>query len=118
MTDQQQQYPHIDDSLLQPVEASREEFDGLLEELRTEVSLADAEAALVDSARHNEADVVRAILTVYPHAIHSALDAHRNSPLHMAAANGHVVRLVAGILLFYQQSAAMSCLRPLPLLCA
>ena len=93
MTDQQY---HTD--MLRPIEASQEEFDDLLEELRTEVSRADAEAALVDSARHNEGDVVRAILTVYPplspasngNTVVNCTDDHRNTPLHMAAANGHV----------------------------
>jgi hypothetical protein len=76
-------------SWLAPVDASQEEFDSLVQELRTDVSRQEAEEALIDSARHNEGDVARAILTVYPDSIH-CVDAHQNSPLHMAAANGHV----------------------------
>ena len=75
--------------LLKPTESSQDEFNSLVEELRTELTEADAASELVDAARFNEVDVVRAILTVYPQTINCA-DTHQNTPLHMASANGHV----------------------------
>ena len=77
------------DDLLTPRELSLDEFNGLLDQLRTDLTEADAAVELVDAARFHDADVVRAVLTVYPQSINFT-DDHANSPLHMAAANGHV----------------------------
>ena len=76
-------------TLLKPTELSQDEFNGLLEQLRTDLSEADAQVELVDAARYNDGDVLRAVLTVYPTTI-DCTDDHQNTPLHMAAANGHV----------------------------
>ena len=76
-------------TLLQPTELSQDEFNGLLEQLRTDLTQADAQVELVDAARYNDSDVLKAVLTVYPQAI-DCTDNHENTPLHMAAANGHV----------------------------
>eukprot|EP00977_Amphora_coffeiformis_P009842 scaffold2257_cov169-Amphora_coffeaeformis.AAC.20 len=75
--------------LLKPVELSLEEFNGLLDQLRTDLTESDAAVELLDAARFHDADVVRAVLTVYPQSI-NCTDDHKNTPLHMAAANGHV----------------------------
>ena len=77
------------DEILKPRELSLEEFNGLLDQLRNDLTESDAAVELLDAARFHDADVVRAVLTVYPQSI-NCTDEHNNTPLHMAAANGHV----------------------------
>jgi ankyrin repeat protein len=84
-----------------PSELSQAEYDDLLDQIRSssgdndddEVSLNELHDELMEAARYNDVDVVRAIL-----CIHSTVMVYRQRPpqdggntaLHMAAANGHV----------------------------
>jgi predicted nicotinamide N-methyase len=77
------------EAVFRPTELSEEEFNGVLEQLRGDLTETDAAVELRDAARYKDIDVVRAVLCVYPLTVNS-LDNHENTPLHMAAANGHV----------------------------
>jgi Lysine methyltransferase/Ankyrin repeats (3 copies)/Ankyrin repeats (many copies) len=74
-----------------PSELSLAEFGDLLDQIRSadDVSLDDCHEELMDGARYNDIDVVRAILYVYPTAVRYQRSQDGNTALHMAAANGH-----------------------------
>lgn len=70
-------------------EMSPEEFDSLLNQIRADFTESDCQQEILDASRYNEIDVVRALLQVHPNLVSSSRDSRGNTPLHMAAANGH-----------------------------
>lgn len=78
-----------DKRFLEPSELSKEEYHGLLEQIRTEFSEDECRQELLDAARYNDVDVVRGILSIYPQLSSYREQSSLNSGLHMAAANGH-----------------------------
>lgn len=75
-----------------PDEGSPEDallYEELIQQIETEWNLDDCRQELLDAARYDDIDAVRAILQCHPDLI-SFQDEHTgNSALHMAAANGH-----------------------------
>jgi len=75
-------------SLDQPSELALEEYNDLLQQIQNELTIADCHVELLDAARYNDLDVLRALLKCHPNIYTHAEEG--NTALHMAAANGHV----------------------------
>lgn len=75
---------------------SKDEYEELLAQIESEWNLDDCRQELLDAARYDDVDVVRAVLQCHPELISFQDESTGNSPLHMAAANGHeaVVQLL------------------------
>jgi SAM-dependent methyltransferase len=73
-----------------PSEISWTEYSDLLQSIRTEFSFEECCAEFLDASRYDDVDVVRGLLQVHGESILSHCDGHRNTAMHMAAANGHV----------------------------
>jgi len=74
-----------------PSALSQDEWDDLVASIRqgSEYTLEDCQLELLEAARYDDIDVVKAILLVYPELIFFRDASHQNTALHMAAANGH-----------------------------
>ena len=73
-----------------PTELSPTEYADLLQQIRHDFSTTELEQEWLDAARHNDMDVVRGILCVYPQFLYYQSRSGQHTALHMAAANGHV----------------------------
>jgi hypothetical protein len=81
----------------EPSEMSPTEYAKLIQQIQTDWTLEECQTELLEAARYNEIDIVRALLHAHPnlHA-HPQVDTgitnkntNKNTALHMAAANGH-----------------------------
>jgi predicted nicotinamide N-methyase len=105
-------------SLKEPSTMTALEYEDLLEQIRTSFNRKECAVELLEAARYNDIDIVRAVLSVYPTLITTipssdtpdndddndgaqpegevATTKHETTPLHYAAANGHtgVVQLL------------------------
>jgi Lysine methyltransferase/Ankyrin repeats (3 copies)/Ankyrin repeat len=78
-------------SLNVPTELTTEEYRALWEQIVTDdLSEEQCGAELLEAARYNDIDLVRALLRVHPGTLYHQDAASGNTALHMAAANGHV----------------------------
>ena len=71
-----------------PLEISQQEFDELVAQV-ADLTRQEAAEELLECARYGEVDTVRAILAKYPDVVDTR-DESGSTPLHKAAANGHV----------------------------
>lgn len=80
----------------EPSELSKDEYEELIQQIETELNIDDCRQELLDAARYDDIDVVRAVLQCHPDLISFQDESTGNSALHMAAANGHeaVVKLL------------------------
>lgn len=72
-----------------PLECSQQEFDELTAQV-ADLSREEAAQEILECARYGEVDAVRAILARFPHDVVDTTDESGSTPLHKAAANGHV----------------------------
>lgn len=96
----------LEQLLSTPTEVSEEEFQELCQQVLCDkdgLSLKECQQELIEAARYNDIDVVRAILSchytdeaLFPKLLHYADSTSGNTALHMAGANGHldVVKLL------------------------
>lgn len=83
-----------------PSEISQDDYDRLVKQIKSgnegdggfRWTIDACRREILEAARYDEVDLVRALLRCHPHLLlaHSGDDASKNTPLHMAAANGHV----------------------------
>mmetsp|Transcript_20218 Transcript_20218/g.34440 ORF Transcript_20218/g.34440 Transcript_20218/m.34440 type:complete len:499 (+) Transcript_20218:76-1572(+) len=79
-----------------PLECTQEDFDALLQDASELADFDEASSELIDCARYGEVDACRAILDVWSkkqqatQTIVNAIDNSQSTPLHKAAANGHL----------------------------
>jgi ankyrin repeat protein len=75
----------VREDLFQPTEMSQEEYQDLLQQIRNELTIPDCQDELMDAARYNDIDVVRAILQVHPQLPMPVDNKEKggNTPLHM-----------------------------------
>ena len=71
------------------MEMSLDEYSDLLVEI-SKLSEDDALLELLEAARFGETDVVRALVASFPVLLNKAMDDSGVTPLHKAAANGHI----------------------------
>jgi hypothetical protein len=74
------------DLLFQPTEMSNEEYQSLLQQIRDDWTIPECQEELMEAARYNDIDVVRAILQVHPQLLPIPPVEERrggNTPLHM-----------------------------------
>lgn len=88
-----------DNILDQPVEISADEFHALMEQIQTDFTKEECQGELLDAARYNDIDVVRALLKCHPGICDFQDSNTGNTALHMASANGHeaVVQLLLSV---------------------
>ena len=75
--------------LFSPTEYSVEEYNQLVQQIRDEFSAPECEEEMLTASRYGDIDVVRAILQIH-RQLHKCKDDQGSTPLHKAAANGHV----------------------------
>jgi hypothetical protein len=76
-----------DTLLFQPTEMSHEEYQSLLQQIRNDLTIPECQVELMEAARYNDIDVVRAILQVHPQLpippVEQPGRQGGNTPLHM-----------------------------------
>jgi hypothetical protein len=96
-------------SLNEPSTMSKPEYEELLEQIRSSFSKQECAVELLEAARYNDIDIVRAVLSMYPSILNhngdndndgaqqpdgeaaaEAAKTKETTPLHYAAANGHM----------------------------
>jgi predicted nicotinamide N-methyase len=77
--------------LNEPTELSKEEYLDLIQEIQSSFTVQDCQGELLDAARYNDIDVVRALIKCHPDLLNYQDEKSGNTALHMAAANGHHV---------------------------
>jgi predicted nicotinamide N-methyase len=76
-------------SLDHPSEMSKEDYQDLLKQIESDFSKEECQQELLDAARYNDVDVVRALLNSH-RDLHTHAAPNGNTALHMAAANGNL----------------------------
>ena len=76
-------------SLTDPSDVSPGEFQDLLSQIRADFTLEECRDELMEAARYDDVDVVRALLHCHPKLVDAVEESSGNTAWHMAAGNGH-----------------------------